>query len=260
MLAELKQMVSRHLPEFIKRARGHKVFADRPAGLRMRDFGNLLIAFRGHTADEEVLRETFQEDLLFSRVHAYRPSTADTIVDIGAHIGAFALRAAQRVPNGKVFAVEPSEDSFNFLTLNCALNRVSNVFPHHLAIMDKSSVVTLYHDSGNWGHSVVDRLSDRSESVQACSLAEFFDQCEIHCCDFVKFNCEGAEFPIILFASPAALAKCRNMLILYHTDLWRKNSAADLVTHLTHSGFTCELHAETKFRGWIVATRPSDVE
>jgi FkbM family methyltransferase len=212
------------------------------------------MAYRGGTADEVVLKEeSFENDALFTRVPEYKPSSDHVILDIGAHIGAFSLLASSKVPQGKVYAIEACQDTFNYLSVNIALNRATNISHHHLAIMDKSGSVTLYYDSGNWGHSVVRRLSRRSEEVQACSLAEFMEQYGIQRCDFVKFNCEGAEFPIILNTPTNVLNRCRTMLVLFHMDLWWANTPHDLMSHLTASGFRCDLYKQSRYRGWIIA-------
>jgi FkbM family methyltransferase len=205
-----------------------------------------------------VLEESFDKNVLFARVPEYHPSPDDIIVDIGAHIGTFALLASSMVPQGRVYAVEACEETFNFLTVNVVLNRAANIQISHLAIMDKKGIVTLYHDSGAWGHSAVKRLSRHSETVQACSLRDFLEGSGIERCDFLKLNCEGAEFPIILSTPPDVLQFCRRMLVLYHLDLWRANTLEDLTSHLTASGFQCEQHSESMYRGWVVATSTTD--
>jgi len=43
--------------------------------------------------------------------------------------------------------------------------------------------------------------------------------------------------------------------VLYHCDLWVKNTEADLVSHLQSSGFTATIRNKSARRGWIVATR-----
>jgi hypothetical protein len=97
-------------------------------------------------------------------------------------------------------------------------------------------------------------LSACSEAVECCTLEEFFGETGITRCSFMKLNCEGAEFPILL-ASPAnVLRRVGMMLVLYHCDLWTKNSAEDLVSHLQTSGFECKIRNRTEKRGWIVAT------
>src|SRR5712691_311346 len=130
--------------------------------LTIASFGSFQVAYRQGTADESVLKDSFSHDIFFSGVPEYQPAETDVIVDIGAHIGTFAVLAASKVPRGTVYAIEACEDTFNFLRINAALNRLENLSPHHLALSDRQGTCRLYCDTGNWGHSVVSQLSDRS--------------------------------------------------------------------------------------------------
>jgi FkbM family methyltransferase len=191
--------------------------------------------------------------MYFWRVPDYQPHENEVIVDIGAHIGTFAVLAASKVPHGAVHAIEACEDTFNLLCINAALNGMANVSTHHLAISDGEGYCTLYHDSHNWGHSMVHQLSYLSETVACCTLHQFFDKTQIESCSLVRMNCEGAEFPILLATPREVLRRVRIMSIDYHCDLWAKNSKEDLVSHLEASDFDCNVHTSNDCRGWIVA-------
>jgi FkbM family methyltransferase len=230
---------------------------DRSSMLKIDSFNGFEMAYRQSTADESVLKDSFDHDIFFPGAPEYQPGEADVIIDIGAHIGTFAVLAASKVPRGAVHALEACEDTFNFLRINAALNRRGNLHPHHLALFDRRGTCTLHHDSGNWGHSVVRQLSDRSETVECCTLQQFFAEAGIQRCSFIKFNCEGAEFPILLASPPDVLRRARVMLVLYHCDLWSANSKEDLFSYLEASGFRCTLRNCTQNRGWIIATNPT---
>ena len=226
---------------------------DQPSSLAIASYGGFQVAYRTGSADESVIVHSFDKDIFFSQVAEYTPLDNDVIVDVGGHIGTFSLLASSKVPQGKVFSIEASADTFNFLRINVALNRATNISAHHLALLDKRGTCTLHHDAGNWGHSVVTRLSNRGETVACCSLAEFMDDNAIGHCDFIKLNCEGAEFPILLSASRNTLQKFSLMLVLYHCDLWHDNTESDLVDHLRANGFKCAIRNKTEKRGWIIA-------
>jgi len=256
-LRSLKSVVSPFIPKRIKNIFGKKVFDDRPSVLKIGSFDGFQVAYRARTADEAVIEDSFGHDIFFAGVPEYQAADDHIIIDIGAHIGAFSLLASSRVPRGKVYAVEACEDTFNFLQVNVALNRAENVSVHHLAITDARGTSTLYYDSGNWGNSVVAHLSQRSERVQSCSLTDFMEDNSIQHCNFMKLNCEGAEFPILLNTPSGVLRKFEMVLILYHCDLWKHNTEHDLMAHFAASGFECDIRNKNKMRGWIVATNAS---
>jgi len=228
---------------------------DQPSTVSIGSFGGFEVAYRRGTADEEVIKHSFDRDVFFKYVPEYRPSETDVIIDVGAHIGTFALLCASKAPRGRLYAIEASQDTCNFLRINVALNKSANISVHHAALTDKDGPVTLYHDTGNWGHSVVADLSKVTETVEGVSLATFMEREHLDRVQFMKLNCEGAEFPLLLAAPTALLARFDMMLVLYHGDLWTRNTVQDLTAHLQASGMTCEIRNQIDQRGWILATR-----
>jgi FkbM family methyltransferase len=68
----------------------------------------------------------------------------DTVIDIGAGIGEFAVLASKLVGNnGKVIAIEPSPDDFNTLLMNLKINLCNNAIPLNLAISDKPEKIKI---------------------------------------------------------------------------------------------------------------------
>jgi len=227
---------------------------DRPSNLEIGRFDGFDIAYRRGTADERVIAESFSHDRLLVGTPEIRLSRDAVVVDVGAHIGTFALLVSTLVPDGCVHAIEPSGDTYNLLRINASLNQATNIAPHHLALGEREGTQRLYHESGNWGHSTVAK-SKRSEIVPATGLAQFFDSQKITACAFLKFNCEGAEFPILFAAPLEYLRRVDLLLILYHEDLWQQHSAEDLIRHLSNAGFKAEIRNRSGHRGWIVASR-----
>jgi hypothetical protein len=102
---------------------------------------------------------------------------------------------------------------------------------------------------------VVSAQAATSETVECANLVTFLDRNKIDRCQFMKLNCEGAEFPILLTSPPSVLARFDCILVLYHGDLWTDGSEADLIRHLEAGGFTCTLRHQSERRGWIIASR-----
>ncbi len=228
---------------------------DRPSTISIGSFGGFEVTYRKGTADEEVIEHSFANDIFFSRVPEYQPEDDHVIIDIGAHIGTFAILSSSRVRGGKVYAIEASKDSFNLLRINVALNQCANISVHHLAISDRDGTCTLYHDRGNWGHSTAKKLSKSRETVKSCTLSTFLERNRINECHFMKLNCEGGEFPILLSTPDNVLRRFGTILVLYHSDLWNNNTEGDLISHLESSDFECLVRYRMKERGWIIAAQ-----
>jgi FkbM family methyltransferase len=226
---------------------------DKPSTIKIETFMDFEVAYRKGTTDEAVIRHSFDRDIFFSSVPEYQTADDHVIIDIGAHIGTFSLLASSKVQRGKVYAIEACEDSFNLLRINVALNNATNISAHHLAITDRQGTCKLYYASGNWGHSLVSPLSKHFETVPSCTLSDFLESNKIDKCHFMKLNCEGAEFPILLSTPHSILQRFRIILALYHCDLWRNNTETDLLSHLQSGGFNTLVRNRSERRGWIIA-------
>jgi FkbM family methyltransferase len=247
---------ARFLQRRVRRA-WRTLWANAQDGWAVDRYGPFLVAFRPETTDEVVLEKSFRRDIFFASVPEYRPQPGHTILDVGAHIGTFTLQAAQLVRPGKVYAVEASRATYDVLAANIALNRLQNVEASHLALSSHAGIVTLHHDrAGNWGHSIMAALSDSTEEVPSETLAGYFARHGIERVDFAKFNCEGAEFPILIGAPPDVLRRIRNAVVLYHCDLAQGHDRQALVDAFEHAGFTVEVRAKRPLRGSLIARLP----
>lgn len=215
-------------------------------------FGNFDVAYRQGTTDEEVISHSFEKDMFFTSITDYAPEPHHIILDVGAHIGTFSLLAASKVTKGMVYAVEANKESFNYLRINIVLNKCHNVTANHLALSDRKGETTLYYRDVNSGHSIMTKTS-HGEQVPTDTLSDYFSMNGIEHCHFVKFNCEGAEFPILLSAPAEVLSHIDNMLILYHCDLAMGYNHKDLEKHLQNCGFKTKTLNQEDDRGWIVA-------
>lgn len=229
-----------------------------PQRLEIGTFAGYELAYREGSVDQRIIECSFDKDIYFPGLPEYTPGESDTIIDVGAHIGTFALHAARKTPRGLVFGIEACRETYCLLRINTALNRADNITCVHAALADKPGTITLNLAPHNWGHTIVTRRgSDQGEKVPALTLAQFLEEHRIDHCHFMKLNCEGAEFPILLAASPETLKKFGVILTLYHCDLYGRGATEqDLAKHLQSAGFHTAIRHQSKNRGWLIASRP----
>ncbi len=215
------------------------------------------VAYRRGTSDEGVLEHSFDRDIFFRGVPEYQPKDGDVILDVGAHMGDFSLLGARKIGGGRVYALEPSHETYKMLRLNIRLGQARNIYPDRIALSSHNGTCQLYcaPNGEDWGNSTVHNYSFRQETVKCLTLDSFLTQRGIDKVDFAKFNCEGGEFPVILSSDAATLRRFRIMLVLYHCDLAPGFDEGTLVRHLESSGFLVEIRERTAQRGWIIATR-----
>lgn len=117
-----------------------------------------------------------------------------TFVDVGAHVGLFALPAALWVgDSGRVVAFEPHPDNFSLLEQNIS----GNVFPCNIeaiqsAVSDGSGPVQLHMSTFNTGdHQLFHKGGRNTIEVQCISLDEYFPVGTK--VDVIKMDVQGAE-------------------------------------------------------------------
>ena len=102
------------------------------------------------------------------RNDGFNIETNDIIIDVGAHIGLFALYASQFCKNGKIICYEPIKENYDLLLENIKQNKISNIIPYNSAVSSKSSTVKIYLNEDESGHSM---FSKSSESIIIDSIS-----------------------------------------------------------------------------------------
>src|SRR3989454_3846451 len=127
-------------------------------GFWVRGNTNLGVSVDGVRFD--VRPRTNDLDLISSKhepmaTRSFQVAAGDVVVDVGAHIGRYALRAATKA--SKVIAVEPDPSNFSLLERNVRLNGFSNVVlvPHALSSRAGTRALWLAA-KGNTGTSSLD--------------------------------------------------------------------------------------------------------
>ena len=142
-------------------------------------------------------------------------SNDDVIIDVGAHIGLFALFASQFCKNGKIFCYEPIKENYKILIENIEMNQIQNIFPNNLAVTKETSRVKIFLNDDQSGHSMFTQNKNFVE-VDSKSLSDIFIDNGIKECDFLKLDCEGAEYEIVESISSELFTKINKTAIEYH--------------------------------------------
>lgn len=150
----------------------------------------MFLARLGST-DIRIIQEVIASDA-YGATNQIKPD--DIVIDIGAHIGSFAIYVASL--GATVLAFEPAKVNFDLLLENIELNGYK-VETYKLGIMDPGRERTLYIREGNFGGCSFYTSGSLSERVKTITLKEVFDTYEIERCDFLKIDCEGAEYDIL---------------------------------------------------------------
>ncbi|GII64842.1 hypothetical protein Skr01_49270 [Sphaerisporangium krabiense] len=239
-------------------------------------------------------RQIFEEDE-YARF-GIRVGPGDTVVDVGANVGLFALWAHDQAPGVHVVAVEPNPDVLPYLRANLELNDVrARIVP--VAVTDRAGTATLTSfpgltylsglgaDRGTEAAGLVrshlehaaagtvpatemaelrrdteDRLRGTTYTVQTLDLSTVLDQYGVDRVDLLKINVEGAEGGVLDGVRPGHWARVRQVCLeVEHSTV----AGPPIVATLKEAGFTVHTqHDWTVGRdadvSYVYATRDAD--
>ncbi len=173
-----------------------------------------------------------------------------TYIDVGAAFGDFAIWVAHRRPRSVVYACEPFPQSFDLLQQNLTLNRIGNVKPFPYALAARSGPVRLYRCAREAVEFSTVGADPRAEGleVEGISLDDLFRALALERCDFLKMDCEGAEFEILLAASRETLGRIQHLCLEYHDGV-TVHSHQDLAEFLRRHGFEVSAKPNRAWQG-----------
>lgn len=181
--------------------------------LKLRTGGS--ITLRAGTTDRGTFNEIWLRDM-------YQPSEFHIrdgmqIVDIGAHIGLFAIWASQKNPSGQIVAIEPSKENFELLQRNIRQCGVKNINVHNAAVSDRPGTLRLYLSNRDPDcHNIFVDESGEYEEVKAVTIEEIMRDAQLSEINYIKIDCEGAEYDILLNANSTMLAKMELVALEVH--------------------------------------------
>jgi FkbM family methyltransferase len=157
------------------------------------------------------------------------------VIDVGAHIGVYSLRAARIVgEQGLVISIEPYIGNFKILVDNIKLNRRSNVIPLNVALSNYCGTGKLFINSFHTGkHSITFSDSKISSIVSVKTLDSIVKNMNFYP-DVVKIDAEGEELNILKGATEILKSKKLTLVIAAeHT----RNEPAEVESFLVQKGF-----------------------
>lgn len=125
-------------------------------------------------------------------------------IDIGAHVGIYALAGAYSNPQGKIFAFEPVAATFQRLQENVELNHLSHVESVCSAVSDHNGTAPIFYTDSPYISSNPSLRNPGSsnptvtnKSVPVITLDHFVAQQQLPGVDFVKMDTEGTEVQVL---------------------------------------------------------------
>lgn len=166
------------------------------------------------------------------------PQTGGVLLDVGAHVGHYTLRAA--AAGHRVIAVEANPETAGRLLANAVLNSLDGkvrVIPHPAWDED---LPMGYHDGGRVRNGSGQARPDPAGWLFSVVLDDVLGPYPI---DVVKIDTEGAELHV-LRGLRATLRRCRPLLWIEDHYWLGEYSSSELAGLLAELGYSCELGGE----------------
>lgn len=123
----------------------------------------------------------------------YKIKPGDIVIDIGAHIGCFTIRASKKVGrDGKVIAIEPQQQNIKILEKNIKENNLENVVVIDKGVWSKKEEKKLFISPNTGGHSFFKR-TEHVNLIKTDLLDNILSNLKIDKVNFIKMDIEGAE-------------------------------------------------------------------
>lgn len=160
-------------------------------------------------------------EIYYSKIYnlEFNLNEGDIVVDIGANIGVFSIYAARKV--GKVLSFEPCLENFEDLKENIELNNAKNIFLYNKGIYSKKGKLKLYLTEEMTGHSInkQDSFSGEIEDIEVITLSDIFKDYDIEKIDFLKIDCEGSEYEVLLTTPKKCFERINRIAMELHLSL-----------------------------------------
>jgi FkbM family methyltransferase len=184
-----------------------------------------------------------------------------TVLDVGAGLGDLAVTMAKQGPHSRICAYEPFPESFALLQENLRRNQVQNVQAFPTAISAQPGPQRFHIASEAVAHTTIttgDSPPGDSIEVQSVTLDQVFAEQHLSRCDYLKMDCEGAEYEILFNASASTLQKIKHLCLEFH-DGCTAFSHQDLICFFEERGFQVRITPCPAYRhlGLLYAVNPA---
>lgn len=180
------------------------------------------------------------------------------VLDIGANNGIFSILSAYYNAK-KIISIEPISSTYALLTQN--IKKYSNIEAIKKVVTDKTGEFINISINENNGHNSQYNILEKFETIESITLhdlLEKFDDDPI----YLKLDCEGAEYDIILSASQEDMKRIDTIALEIHGELHPHYKGFDILHEkLNEFGFNLlnkkqVFYYESTYTGEIINQRP----
>jgi FkbM family methyltransferase len=169
------------------------------------------------------------------------------VIDVGAHIGSFAVHAKRMRPDISLYALEPAVENFDMLKQNILINNISNPFEAaQLAMTNCEGHADLSRSGAPDSWRIVKGTgSPNTQTICCTTLASFMRHHRLTSVNLLKLDAEGSEHEI-LDSSFAPLAPAVENIFVEchsrHAEDSTESAQKAITAQLNSLGYSVRMH------------------
>lgn len=132
------------------------------------------------------------------------------VFDVGAHIGTFSLYAAKVRKAKRVYSYEPFPENYATLSMNVQNNHLEKIIePIPKAIYAETGLRDLFISDENdrCNSLLIGNQQAKTVKVECITLKQALEENHVDYVDYLKMNCEGAEWDILKTIDDKTISK-----------------------------------------------------
>lgn len=213
----------------------------------------LVIRTDPRSTDIHVFTEIWLENLY--TIPRFEIGIKDVVIDVGAHVGMFSIFASQFCKKGQVYSYEPAKENFNVLNENLSKNRITNVRAYNKAGSSKKGKMRFYLSGDDFAAHSLYSKSEKWIEVETTTLKDIFNDNKLETCNFLKMDCEGAEYDMLMNLPEDYLKKIRKICLEYHNIEDSQYTVTDLAKKLQLANFDVNVKPSSNKIGFLYAIK-----
>lgn len=187
------------------------------------------------------------QDNIYDKFHT--PHYGDTVIDVGAYVGMFTIKAALQVgKNGRVIAVEPAKPNLEYLRDN--IGGLDNVEVIAVAVGASTGTGKLSLSHASPCHTMINNKGSKQQ-VLVVTLDDIVSGYKIKKVNYIKIDAEGYELEILEGATETLKTKGLKLAVAsYHNLSTGERELPYICRLLTSAGFSIHV-----LKGYVYATK-----
>lgn len=204
-------------------------------------------------------RENFFDNVYFKYIptEIFEKENHLIILDIGSNVGFFSLATFAKFPKSEIYSFEPHPFCFEVMT------NYKHTFRHYKwniyqqAVSNLNGKINLNTSSVSEFTTMASVFQNETKKekhlVKSIKLDFFISESNLINIDFIKIDCEGAEYSIIYNLPKKIFERINALSVETHKGENENENTVSLNNYLMKIGYKTKMYDEGKYTGYVWA-------